>query len=74
MIIQDAHKLDNEQLLKEYDILKLLEGCTFYDVMNHHNSSKTEDEKKEDINYLHTVRCELSRLKNILLRRGFRNI
>lgn len=74
MIIQNASHLDNEELLKEYDILKFLEASTFYDVMEHPYTSKTEEQKKEDINYLHTVRCEISRIQNILLKRGFRNI
>jgi hypothetical protein len=74
MIIQNARRLDNEELLKEYNILKVLEASTYYDVMEHPNSSKTVDQKKEDINYLHTLRCEISRIHVILLKRGFRNI
>lgn len=74
MIIQNASHLDNEDLLKEYNILKVLEASTYYDVMEHPHTGKTEDQKKEDINYLHTLRCEISRIQNILLKRGFRNI
>ena len=74
MVIQNASHLNNKALLKEYNILKILEAAAYYDVKEHPHTGKTEDQKKEDINYLHTLRCEISRVQNILLKRGFRNI
>lgn len=74
MVIYNAAALNNEELLKEFQILKVLEASTYYDVCQPEFAYKSEEAKKEDINYLHAVRHEISRVRNILLKRGFRNV
>lgn len=74
MIIPNASHLNNEELLKEFNVLKLLEASTFYDLQETQFVYKPEEEKKEMINYLHAIRTEISRVRNILLKRGFRNV
>ena len=74
MIIQNARLLSNVELLREFDKLKILESCQYYDIMNKKDEGWSLDSQKDDIDKLHLLRSELSRVRNILLLRGFRNV
>lgn len=74
MIIQNARTLSNVELLREYDKIKILESCQYYDIMQKKSEGWSLDSQKDDIDKLHLLRSEISRVRNILLLRGFRNI
>jgi hypothetical protein len=74
MIIQDSRLMDNTTLLFHYNQLKIQEAEKFYDITEKRVWGNSLDDQKEDINELHSLRCEISRLQNILLKRGFRNL
>jgi hypothetical protein len=74
MIIQNARTLSNVELLREYDKIKILESCQYYDIMQKKAEGWSLDSQKDDIDKLHLLRSEISRVRNILLLRGFRNI
>ena len=74
MVIQNASHLNKEELLAELTKLKITAGAIYYDIMEPSFAYNSEEVKKEAINELHALRCEISRIQNILMKRGFRNI
>jgi hypothetical protein len=74
MIIQNARTMSNVELLRVFDKLKILESCQYYDIMQKKYEGWSLDSQKDDIDKLHLLRNEVSRVRNILLLRGFRNV
>lgn len=74
MIIQNSHSMDNVTLLFHYNQLKVLEAELYYEITEKRISGNSLDSQKDDVDKLHSYRCEISRLQNILLKRGFRNL
>jgi hypothetical protein len=74
MIIQNSRLMDNTTLLFHYNQLRVQEASKFYDLKEKRVLGISLDEQKEDIDELHSLRCEISRIQNILLKRGFRNL
>jgi hypothetical protein len=72
MIIQNARLLDNEEILKEYENLRIQEGCLYYDIKSKNMVGYSMVEQKKDIDELHALRCEISRVRDLLLKRGYR--
>lgn len=74
MIIQNSHSMDNTTLLFHYNQLKVQEAELYYEITEKRISGNSLDSQKDDVDKLHSYRCEISRIQNILLKRGFRNI
>lgn len=72
MIIQNARLLDNADLLKEYENLRVQEGCLYYDIIERNKQDYPMEEKRRDIDSLHALRSEISRVRVLLLIRGYR--
>lgn len=74
MIIQNSRLMDNATLLFHYNQLKVLEAELYYEITEKRISGNSLDSQKDDVDKLHSYRCEISRIQNILLKRGFRNL
>lgn len=74
MIIQNSRLMDNTTLLFHYNQLRVQAASKFYDLKEKRVLGISLDGQKEDIDELHSLRCEISRIQNILLKRGFRNL
>jgi CHAD domain-containing protein len=74
MIIQDTNSMDNTTLLFHYNQLRIQEAELYYEITEKRICSKSLDSQRDDVDKLHSLRCEASRLRNILLKRGLRNI
>lgn len=74
MIIQNSHSMDNTTLLFFYSQLKVQEANLFYDITEKRIDGHSLDDQRADVDKLHALRCEISRIQNILLKRGFRNL
>jgi hypothetical protein len=66
--------MDNTTLLFHYNQLRVQAASKFYDLKEKRVLGISLDGQKEDIDELHSLRCEISRIQNILLKRGFRNL
>jgi CHAD domain-containing protein len=74
MIIQDTNCMDNTTVLFHYNQLRIQEAELYYEITEKRNCSTSLDSQRADVDKLHSLRCEASRLRNILLKRGIRNI
>jgi hypothetical protein len=74
MIIQDSRLMDNTTLLFHYNQLKIQEAEMYYEITEKRLVGHSLDDQRADVDKLHALRCEVSRLQNILLKRGFRNL
>jgi hypothetical protein len=74
MIIQDSRLMDNATLLFHYNNLKIQEAELYYEITEKRIKGISLDNQRADVDELHSLRCEVSRLQNILLKRGFRNL
>lgn len=72
MVIQNARLLDNAELLREYENLRVQEGCLYYDIKERNMQGYSIEEQRKDIDVLHALRCEISRVRDLLLKRGYR--
>jgi hypothetical protein len=74
MIIINTSSMDNTTLLFHYNQLRIQEADLYYEINEKKSCSTSLDSQRDDIDKLHSLRCEASRLRNILLKRGLRNI
>lgn len=72
MVIQNARLLDNAELLREYENLRVQEGCLYYDIKERNMQGYSMEEQRKDIDVLHALRSEISRVRDLLLKRGYR--
>lgn len=74
MIIQDSRLMDNTTLLFHYNNLKIQEAEMYFEIYEKNIEGTSLDNLRDDVDKLHALRCEISRLQNVLLKRGFRNL
>jgi hypothetical protein len=74
MIIQDSRLMDNTTLLFHYNQLRIQEAELYYEITEKRIKGNSLDSQRADVDELHAYRCEISRIQNILLKRGFRNL
>ena len=66
--------MDNTTLLFHYNQLKVQEAELYFEITEKRISGHSLESQKDDVDKLHSYRCEISRVQNILLKRGFRNL